>query len=92
MRYSRARDVAWVIEGDPPTVYVSVMPSWRPQVLKGTAADIWLGVIEWGDRDLLVDDLAVAYAMDPALIGPQVDDFLGELRRNGLLTTDPDRS
>ncbi|HQY96155.1 MAG TPA: PqqD family peptide modification chaperone [Phycicoccus sp.] len=89
MRYSRARDVAWVTEGEPRTVYVSVMPSGRPLVLKGTAADIWLGVLELGERDLVVDDLAAAYAVDAALIEPQVDDFLAELVRSGLLAAEP---
>lgn len=53
--------------------------------LTGVARDIWQRIDGKTDRDALVAALAGEYGVAAAIIGPDVDEFLAQLRGAGLL-------
>ena len=51
----------------------------------GSGALLWLELARGTTRDALVERLAQAYLLDDERAASDVDDFLGELRGQGLL-------
>ena len=54
--------------------------------LAGTAAAIWRLVDDICDRDSLIAALAAKYGADEREIAADVDDFLAQLKEQGLVT------
>jgi hypothetical protein len=54
--------------------------------LSGTAAAAWKMIDGSRDRDCLVRALAAEFGEEKGRIGPEIDEFLEELRRRGLVS------
>lgn len=50
-----------------------------------TGSRLWESLSTGATRESLVDDLVTAYGIDPARAEEDVDSFLAELRRRGLI-------
>jgi pyrroloquinoline quinone biosynthesis protein D len=55
--------------------------------LEGTAASTWRLIDGTRDRAALIEALAVEYGADESEIAADVDDFLAQLQRQGLVAT-----
>ncbi len=92
-----ADGLAWVVEdvAEDPVVYVAPLPDGRPVVLVGPAARVWSAVAAarsadgWATRADVIALLVEAYAVDAAVIGPDVEGFLADLVSARLVVTDP---
>jgi len=92
---AKAARVTGRVESDPlavwrsaDTVYVAVLPRGPISVLEGSAVAIWTAANE-GPLDSTADRVAEAVGLEVDDIRQSVDDFVGRLIAQGLITRSP---
>ena len=70
--------------------YVASLPDGPILVLRDSAAAIWAAASEGGTLEMIVDRVAAGVGVDRAEIAGDVESFLADMVRRGLLCTSAD--